>query len=54
MDFVEALDLKDLPPNSHKVLSVNGKEVLLFNIHEKLVQLVTYVYTKEDHLMRAR
>jgi nitrite reductase/ring-hydroxylating ferredoxin subunit/multimeric flavodoxin WrbA len=31
MGFVEALDVKDLPPNSHKVVSVNGRKVLLFN-----------------------
>jgi len=32
MDFVEALDIKSLPPGSHTVISINGKEVLLFNI----------------------
>jgi Rieske 2Fe-2S protein len=31
MDFVETLDLEDLPPNSHKVVSVSDREVLLFN-----------------------
>ena len=32
MDFAESVDLKSLPPGSHKVISINGKEVLLFNI----------------------
>jgi nitrite reductase/ring-hydroxylating ferredoxin subunit len=32
MDFVEALDIKSLPPGSHTVISISGKEVLLFNI----------------------
>jgi len=31
MDFVEAIYLKDIPPRSHRVISINGKEVLLFN-----------------------
>jgi nitrite reductase/ring-hydroxylating ferredoxin subunit/multimeric flavodoxin WrbA len=32
MDFVESVDVKSLPPGSHTVVSINGKEVLLFNI----------------------
>ena len=32
MDFVESVDVKSLPPGSHTVISINGKEVLLFNI----------------------
>lgn len=36
MDFVEALDLKNLPPNSHRVLSINGKEVALFNLRGEI------------------
>jgi nitrite reductase/ring-hydroxylating ferredoxin subunit/multimeric flavodoxin WrbA len=32
MAFVEALDIKSLPPGYHTVISINGKEVLLFNI----------------------
>lgn len=36
MDFVEALDLKDLTPNSHRVVSINGKEVLLFNVRGEI------------------
>ena len=36
MDFVEALDLKDLPTNSHRVITVNGKEVLLFNLRGEI------------------
>ncbi len=32
MDFVESVDLKSLHPGSHTVISINGKEVLLFNI----------------------
>ena len=31
MDFVESVDVKSLPPGSHTVISINGKEVLLFN-----------------------
>jgi nitrite reductase/ring-hydroxylating ferredoxin subunit len=32
MDFVESVDVKSLPPGSQTVISINGKEVLLFNI----------------------
>jgi len=32
MDFVEVLDIKKLPPGSHTVVSIKGKEVVLFNI----------------------
>jgi nitrite reductase/ring-hydroxylating ferredoxin subunit len=52
MDFVEALDLKDLPSNSHKVVLVNDKEVLLFNVHGEICAIGNICYTKEDHLVR--
>jgi nitrite reductase/ring-hydroxylating ferredoxin subunit/multimeric flavodoxin WrbA len=32
MDFVESVSVKNLPPGSHTAISINGKEVLLFNI----------------------
>jgi nitrite reductase/ring-hydroxylating ferredoxin subunit/multimeric flavodoxin WrbA len=36
MDFIEAIDLKSIPKNSHKVVIINGKEVLLFNINNEI------------------
>jgi nitrite reductase/ring-hydroxylating ferredoxin subunit/multimeric flavodoxin WrbA len=36
MDFIEAIDLKSIPKNSHKVVFINGKEVLLFNIDNEI------------------
>ena len=48
MDFVESVDVRSLPPGSHTVISINGKEVLLFNITERLALSEIYVYTKED------
>ena len=36
MDFVESVDVKSLPPGSHTVISINGMEVLLFNIDGKI------------------
>ena len=36
MEFVEAIDLKSLPSNSHSVASINGNEVLLFNVDNEI------------------
>lgn len=36
MEFVEATQLKNLPSNSHMVVSVNGKDVLLFNVNNEV------------------
>ena len=47
MDFVEALDIKSLPPGSHTVISISGKEVYSSILTERLALSETYVYTKE-------
>ena len=39
MDFVESVDVKSLPPGSHTVISINGKEVLLFNIDGEITAI---------------
>jgi nitrite reductase/ring-hydroxylating ferredoxin subunit len=36
MEFVEATELKNLPPNSHMVVSIRGKDVLLFNSDDEI------------------
>lgn len=36
LDFVQAIGVNDLPTNSHKVVIVNGKEILLFNTDGKI------------------
>lgn len=36
MEFVEATELRNLPSNSHLVVSINGKDVLLFNVNNEI------------------
>ena len=39
LDFVEAMDVENLPPNSHKAIIVNGKEILLSNLDGEISAL---------------
>src|SRR5678816_2384631 len=54
MDFVEALDIKSLPPGSHTVISISGKEVLLFNIDGEISAIGNICLHKEGPLSEGK
>lgn len=54
MEFVEATQLKNLPSNSHMVVSVNGKDVLLFNVNNEVSAIGNVCLHKGGPLVKAR
>ena len=54
MGFIEVTDLKSLPPGSRKVLSINGKDVLVFNIDGEISAIGNVCLHKGGPLIEGR